>query len=192
MALHPDKNGAPGADEAFKCKCCCHNLDSDFSISSIPSTFIVVSKAFQLLSGMDYYTFSCKLPLPFTDPQKRALFDNGTDPDDRFSGMSSRASGFPSSFGNGRFEGELSPEELFNMFFGGNGVNGFRSDFGGGPSMSIFRKLYQLRSLILSGQPFSLLVQEASVLKHLDGVHGRPMPMSTMLNRVLSLCNFFL
>jgi DnaJ family protein B protein 12 len=58
--------------------------------------------------------------------------------------MSSRASGFPSSFGNSRFEGELSPEDLFNMFFGGNGTNAFRSDFGGGPSMSTFCNLYQL------------------------------------------------
>ena len=36
LALHPDKNGAPGADEAFKCKCCCHNFNAGFSISSIP------------------------------------------------------------------------------------------------------------------------------------------------------------
>ena len=125
----------------------------------------------------------------FTDSQKRAVFDSGTDPDDRFSGMSSRASGFPS--GNGRFDGELSPEDLFNMFFGGNGVNTFRSDFGAGPSMSTFRNLYQLRTLILFGQLFSLLVPEASVLKHLDRVHGRPMAM-LMPNHVLSLCNFFL
>lgn len=68
--------------------------------------------------------------------------------------MSSRASGFPSSFGNGRFEGELSPEDLFNMFFGGNGVNTFRSDFGGGPSMSKFRNLYQWRSLTLLASCF--------------------------------------
>ena len=106
--------------------------------------------------------------------------------------MSSRASGFPSSFGNGRFDGELSPEELFNMFFGGNGGNAFRSDFGGGPSMSTFRVLYQLlKLLILFGQLFSLLVQEGSELKHLDGVRGRPMSMP-MLNRVLSSCSFFL
>jgi len=61
--------------------------------------------------------------------------------------MSSRAaSGFPSSFGNGRFEGELSPEDLFNMFFGGSSANVFGgSDFAGGPSMSTFRGLYQLR-----------------------------------------------
>ncbi|KAF8817378.1 DnaJ-domain-containing protein [Phlegmacium glaucopus] len=80
LALHPDKNGAPGADEAFK----------------------LVSKAFQLLS----------------DPQKRAVFDSGTDPDNRF--------------------GELSPEDLFNMFFGGNAANAFGPDFGGGPTVFTF------------------------------------------------------
>ncbi|KAI6023879.1 hypothetical protein PISMIDRAFT_99853 [Pisolithus microcarpus 441] len=92
LALHPDKNGAPGADEAFK----------------------MVSKAFQVLS----------------DPQKRAAFDqHGSDPESRFSGMSSgRSPGFsPAPFTS--FEGEMSPEELFNMFFGG-GMNG---GFGAGP-----------------------------------------------------------
>ncbi|KAI5999306.1 hypothetical protein F5J12DRAFT_847474 [Pisolithus orientalis] len=92
LALHPDKNGAPGADEAFK----------------------MVSKAFQVLS----------------DPQKRAAFDqHGSDPESRFSGMSSSMSpGFsPGTFTS--FEGEMSPEELFNMFFGG-GMNG---GFGAGP-----------------------------------------------------------
>ncbi|OBZ73943.1 putative J domain-containing protein C17A3.05c [Grifola frondosa] len=78
LALHPDKNGAPGADEAFK----------------------LVSKAFQVLS----------------DPQKRAAYDqHGSDPEDRFGGI---------------FEGELSPEDLFNMFFGG-GMGG--AAFGGQP-----------------------------------------------------------
>ncbi|KAF8074828.1 hypothetical protein FPV67DRAFT_600364 [Lyophyllum atratum] len=97
LSLHPDKNGAPGADEAFK----------------------LVSKAFQVLS----------------DPQKRAVYDrSGSDPEDRFGGMPSRTSGFSSSpFGGGAsFEGELSPEDLFNMFFGGGGT-GFSSGFGGGP-----------------------------------------------------------
>ncbi|KAI0788714.1 hypothetical protein C8Q75DRAFT_733991 [Abortiporus biennis] len=96
LALHPDKNGAPGADEAFK----------------------MVSKAFQVLS----------------DPQKRAVYDqHGSDPEQRFNGMSSSSRASPgfatSSFGGG-FEGELSPEDLFNMFFGG-GMNG--ATFGGGP-----------------------------------------------------------
>ncbi|KAJ6581580.1 hypothetical protein B0H19DRAFT_1207484 [Mycena capillaripes] len=96
LALHPDKNGAPGADEAFK----------------------LVSKAFQVLS----------------DPQKRSIYDrSGSDPEDRSSGMPSRASGFQSfGGGGGGFEGELSPEDLFNMFFGGGGGGGFGNGFGGG------------------------------------------------------------
>ncbi|KAJ6619844.1 hypothetical protein B0H10DRAFT_2023673 [Mycena sp. CBHHK59/15] len=90
LALHPDKNGAPGADEAFKY------------------------------------------------PQKRSIFDrSGSDPEDRSGGMPSRsASGFQSfgggGGGGGGFEGELSPEDLFNMFFGGGGGGGFGNGFGGG------------------------------------------------------------
>jgi len=67
----------------------------------------------------------------FTDPQKRAIFDqSGSDPEDRTSG-----SGFSTSPFNrgGGFEGELSPEDLFNMFFGGGGGGTFGGGFGGGP-----------------------------------------------------------
>lgn len=83
----------------------------------------VVSKAFQILS----------------DPQKKAIYDSnpGAYPD-------SRASGFPaaSTFRGGRhatFDGEMSPEDLFNMFFGGGGFGdgaGF-SQFGGAPGTTI-------------------------------------------------------
>jgi len=95
LQLHPDKNGAPGADEAFK----------------------MVSKAFQILSDAD----------------KRAAYDrHGSDPESRSSGMSS-AGGGPSGFAGhpfgAQFEGELSPEDLFNMFFGGGGGG----MMGGGP-----------------------------------------------------------
>lgn len=53
---------------------------------------------------------------------------SGGDPEDRYAGMPSRASGFGGGpFGNGNgmaFESELSPEDLFNMFFGGGGMGG--------------------------------------------------------------------
>lgn len=69
------------------------------------------------------------------DPQKRAIFDqSGSDPEDRSGGM--RPSGFSSSpfaRGGGGFEGELSPEDLFNMFFGGGGGASFGGGFGGAP-----------------------------------------------------------
>jgi DnaJ homolog subfamily B member 12 len=71
-----------------------------------------------------------------SDPQKRAAFDQyGSDPESRFGSGSpsfSRASpGFANGpFANG-FEGEMSPEDLFNMFFGG-GMG--PASFGGAPS----------------------------------------------------------
>ena len=67
----------------------------------------MVSKAFQILSDAD----------------KRAAYDrHGSDPDSRFAGMST--SGFGGGGGAPTFEGELSPEDLFNMFFGGGGFGG--------------------------------------------------------------------
>ncbi|GAA5881339.1 hypothetical protein JCM3774_002879 [Rhodotorula dairenensis] len=99
LSLHPDKNLAPGAEEAFK----------------------MVSKAFQVLS----------------DPNKRAIYDQtGSDPDSRgggggggggggFARRGSAGPGFQGGFGGGE---DISPEELFRMFFGGQG-----GGFGGGP-----------------------------------------------------------
>ncbi|KAG8854944.1 hypothetical protein FRB91_002922 [Serendipita sp. 411] len=97
LQLHPDKNGAPGADEAFK----------------------MVSKAFQVLS----------------DTSLRAAFDrDGGDPESRFGSGMRPTSGMRSPFqSNGSFEGEISPEELFNMFFGGGGFGGPGMQFGGSP-----------------------------------------------------------
>lgn len=77
----------------------------------------VVSRAFQVLS----------------DSEKKAKFDRfGGDPDNRFGPGSAPSaspfSGFARSPGAGRgpmFEDEISPEELFNRFFGGG--------MGGGP-----------------------------------------------------------
>ncbi|KAI8069145.1 hypothetical protein BC940DRAFT_298003 [Gongronella butleri] len=93
LQFHPDKNSAPGADEAFK----------------------LISKAFTVLS----------------DPQKRAVHDaGGGDPEQRGGG----GGGFPGFHGfqaHPGFEQEISPEDLFNMFFGGgaagNGFPGFSS-----------------------------------------------------------------
>lgn len=79
LQLHPDKNGAPGADEAFKSR----------SFSLISSIFVrgyslillletVVSKAFQVLS----------------EPGLRAAFDrDGGDPESRFGGGGMRTGG---------------------------------------------------------------------------------------------------
>lgn len=111
LALHPDKNGAPGADEAFKSG---PNF-LDLLCSSSHDHATVVSKAFQVLS----------------DPQKRAAFDrSGFDPESRSSGHSHShpfsGNGGMSPFG----EGELSPEDLFNMFFGNGGFGG-QGGFGG-------------------------------------------------------------
>lgn len=101
----------------------------------------MVSKAFQVLSGTSHkklfiFPILCFLTVD-TDPQKRAVYDSGTDPEDRFGGMSSRGSGF-SDGGVARFDGEISPEDLFNMFFGGGGnafgPGGFQTFGGGGPS----------------------------------------------------------
>ncbi|KAK2463535.1 hypothetical protein APHAL10511_004286 [Amanita phalloides] len=99
LALHPDKNGAPSADEAFK----------------------MVSKAFQVLS----------------DPQKRSVYDRSeSDPESRFGGMSSSRDGSTvNPFAGASFEGELSPDDLFNMFFGDGGGGPFGPGFGGGPAV---------------------------------------------------------
>jgi hypothetical protein len=77
-------------------------------------THTVVSRAFQILSDAD----------------KKAQYDRfGGDPDSRSGGggpsASSPFSGFARSPGTGpMYEDEISPEELFNRFFGGGGFGG--------------------------------------------------------------------
>lgn len=74
----------------------------------------MVSRAFQILSDAD----------------KKSRYDQfGGDPDNRFSSSGgagpSPFSGFArSSGGRTPFEDEISPEELFNRFFGGGGMGG--------------------------------------------------------------------
>lgn len=79
-------------------------------------TMPVVSRAFQILSDAD----------------KKSRYDQfGGDPDNRFSSSGTAAgpspfSGFARSPGRGpSFEDEISPEELFNRFFGGGMGPGF-------------------------------------------------------------------
>ncbi len=92
LKLHPDKNSAPHADEAFKAV------------------------------GLAYATLS--------DPQKRTIYDRygEEDPDNRGGGM--RAGGGGVHFRPGQ---EVSPEEIFNMFFGGGMPGGMHMR--GGPGM---------------------------------------------------------
>ena len=96
----------------------------------------MVSRAFQILSDAD----------------KKSRYDQfGGDPDNRFSssggggGASSPFSGFARSPGQsgGFYEDEISPEELFNRFFGGGGLGGgpfgpFGGGFGGGGPQFVF------------------------------------------------------
>ncbi|KAF9978356.1 hypothetical protein BGZ73_002739 [Actinomortierella ambigua] len=105
LQMHPDKNSAPGADEAFK----------------------LISKAFTVLS----------------DTQKRAIFDQHGPEDGRSTGVNyDRANPMGAGFGGGgrgmhTFSEEISPEELFNMFFGGGGFGGsFHSATFAGPGFS--------------------------------------------------------
>jgi curved DNA-binding protein CbpA len=89
LKVHPDKNSAPHADEAFKAV------------------------------GLAYATLS--------DPQKREIYDRygEEDPDNRGGGM--RPQGFP----RGQ---EMSPEDIFNMMFGGMPMRGGM----GGPGFRVY------------------------------------------------------
>lgn len=101
LKLHPDKNSAPHADEAFKAV------------------------------GLAYATLS--------DPQKRTIYDRygEEDPDNR--GGGGGGGGFPGGMrrGNMHFNGqEVSPEDIFNAFFGGQaGMAGMGM---GGPGFRVY------------------------------------------------------
>uniref|UniRef100_A0A7S2PL89 J domain-containing protein n=1 Tax=Leptocylindrus danicus TaxID=163516 RepID=A0A7S2PL89_9STRA len=97
LKLHPDKNSAPNADEAFK------------------------------LVGLAYGTLS--------DPQKRQIYDQfgDEDPDQNSGGMGGMHRAHRTHF-NGQ---EVSPEDIFNMFFGG-GMQGGRGGGMGGPGFRVY------------------------------------------------------
>ena len=111
LLTHPDKNGHEHADEAFK----------------------MVSRAFQVLG----------------DSEKKARFDKyGGDPDSRFGAAGNSQSPFAEfggrtsgsrggGGGGGMWEEEISPEEMFNRFFGG-GMGGSFGPFGGGGELKFF------------------------------------------------------
>ena len=74
-----------------------------------------------------------------SDPDKRAAFDrHGDDPDSRTAGMD--GAGFPGMRaygGGGMYADEMSPDELFNMFFGGGGFGGGGFNTGNIPTRDI-------------------------------------------------------
>ncbi|KAL4239655.1 DnaJ (Hsp40) [Mactra antiquata] len=82
LQMHPDKNKAPGATDAFK----------------------AIGNAFAVLS----------------DPAKKKKYDVFGPEEGRSSG---RNGGYEYDYSHG-FEGDISPEELFNMFFGGGFPSG--------------------------------------------------------------------
>jgi len=101
LKLHPDKNSAPDADEAFKAV------------------------------GLAYATLS--------DPEKRQIYDRwgDEDPDNR-GGMG--AGGFPGGMRRRHGGQEVSPEDIFNMFFGGMPPGGMGGGMGGmgGPGFRVY------------------------------------------------------
>lgn len=152
LMMHPDKNGAPGADEAFKCiDFFSHPLSilTIFSPLLAPAYFVkglfCVSDLLMTLSLRDNKVISKAFQV-LSDTQMREKFDKfGGDPDSRGGGSGDPFAGFRGGGGGGRSGGggegggggggpELTPEELFNMFFGGGfpggGFGG--AQFGGG------------------------------------------------------------
>ncbi|KAK5171087.1 Chaperone protein dnaJ [Saxophila tyrrhenica] len=122
LLTHPDKNGYPGADDAFK----------------------MVSRAFQILSDAEKKQKYDKFG---GDPDNRFSGMGGGG-----GASASPFSGFASQRGPARgpmFEEEISPEELFRQFFGGGmgggpfggmggfGGPGFVFNMGGGPGVRI-------------------------------------------------------
>ena len=106
----------------------------------------MVSRAFQILS----------------DPEKKSKYDKfGGDPDNRFgpgaASASSPFSGFASPGGGGRgpmYEDEISPEELFNRFFGGGmGAGGF-GPFGGMSQLQAVRYAIETNTRVGGGGMF--------------------------------------
>jgi len=109
LKVHPDKNPAPHASEAFKAV------------------------------GLAYATLS--------DSQKRAIYDRygEEDPDNRGGGA-----GFRRGPGGVHMNGaEVSPEDIFNMFFGG-GMGGMHA---GGPGVHVYSNGFGRGGVRFGGMP---------------------------------------
>jgi DnaJ family protein B protein 12 len=106
LKLHPDKNSAPHADDAFKAV------------------------------GLAYGTLS--------DPQKRTIYDRygDEDPDNTGGGMRQAGGGGGVHFRPGQ---DVSPEDIFNMFFGGGMPGGHMRGPGGVHFSSNFGQQQQRR-----------------------------------------------
>ena len=78
------------------------------------------------------------------DPDKRAMYDRtGSDPDSRSGGGAPATNPFAGRGGGGfggggGFQGEMTPEEMFNRFFGGGGMGGGFGPFG---ELTILKKV---------------------------------------------------
>ncbi|KAI8812015.1 hypothetical protein BJ742DRAFT_706077 [Cladochytrium replicatum] len=113
LQFHPDKCTAPGADEAFK-----GWSQPQHDYFYIQNQF-TKSRTFCLAIGHAMAVLS--------DTDKRSKYDRyGIDPENRAASAaasSTSASPFRGGFGQD-FETEISPEDLFNMFFGDMGPGG--------------------------------------------------------------------
>ncbi|GAC97044.1 hypothetical protein PHSY_004628 [Pseudozyma hubeiensis SY62] len=103
LQLHPDKNGAPGADEAFKS----------------------VSKAFTILTDADKRAAYDRYGGD-PDNARSAAGAAAAGHGNPFGGM--RGTPFR---GGGMYGDEIDPNDLFNMFFGGGGMGMGGAQFGG-------------------------------------------------------------
>ncbi|KAJ9477528.1 J domain-containing protein [Pseudozyma hubeiensis] len=103
LQLHPDKNGAPGADEAFKS----------------------VSKAFTILTDADKRAAYDRYGGD-PDNARSAAGAAAAGHGNPFGGM--RGTPFR---GGGMYGEEIDPNDLFNMFFGGGGMGMGGAQFGG-------------------------------------------------------------
>jgi DnaJ family protein B protein 12 len=139
LQLHPDKNGAPGADEAFK----------------------AVSKAFTILTDADKRAAYDRYGGD-PDNARSAAGAAAAGHGNPFGGM--RGTPFR---GGGMYADEIDPNDLFNMFFGGGGMGG--GQFGGttftfgGPGM----RTHQFRQQRPGARRAQAEPQNASILLQL-------------------------